>query len=79
MISGNQITVIIPTYNSQDYISKAINSVKSQLEEDINIIISDDGSTDNTVSIAKECGKEHCGNFESRDDGGKGWKAKKCL
>lgn len=56
MIRGNQITVIIPTYNSQDYISKAINSVKSQLEEDINIIISDDGSTDNTVSIAKECG-----------------------
>lgn len=34
---------------------------------------------ENTVSIAKECGREHCGNFESQDDGGKGWKAKKCL
>ena len=47
------ISVIIPTYNRANYITKAINSVLSQSYKDYEIIVVDDGSTDNTCQIIK--------------------------
>lgn len=47
------VTVIIPTYNRAQYIIDAINSAKRQTYSNTQIIVVDDGSTDNTESILK--------------------------
>ena len=50
------ISTIIPTFNRAHLITRAINSVLSQMEPDDELIIIDDGSTDNTQDIvAKYC------------------------
>ena len=49
-----EISVILPVYNSQDYIKKAIESVLSQTFADFELIIINDGSTDNTLNIINQ-------------------------
>lgn len=49
-----KISVIIPVYNLQDYIERAITSVTSQSFKDVEIIVVNDGSTDNTSQIVDE-------------------------
>jgi len=47
------VSVCMATYNGQDYISEQINSILPQLNRDDEIIIVDDYSTDNTISILR--------------------------
>jgi len=48
------ISVIIPTYNRASLLLRSINSVLNQTFKDFELIIVDDGSTDNTPEIIKE-------------------------
>lgn len=48
------VTVIIPTYNREKYVSRAIESAQHQLYKNIEIIVVDDGSTDNTAEVVKQ-------------------------
>ena len=49
-----KISVIIPTYNRKNLIKRAIESVLSQTLKPHEIIVVDDGSTDNTYDAIKE-------------------------
>ena len=46
-----KLSIIIPTYNREQYISQAIESALSQTLADIEVIVVDDGSTDNTEKV----------------------------
>lgn len=48
------VSICIPTYNGSDYIKKTLDSVFSQSYSDIEVIITDDGSTDGTLDVIKE-------------------------
>lgn len=45
------ISVIIPTYNGENYLSSTLNSIVSQGDANVECIVVDDGSTDSTLSI----------------------------
>lgn len=49
------VSIIIPTYNRENTILRAVNSVINQTYTNWELIIIDDGSTDNTKEIIKPC------------------------
>ena len=50
----SKISVILPVYNCQEYIEKSITSVLNQTFSDFELIIVNDGSTDNTSEIISQ-------------------------
>jgi glycosyltransferase involved in cell wall biosynthesis len=49
-----KISVILPVFNEQDYISATLDSIFNQDFKDFEVIVVDDGSTDNTLKIVEE-------------------------
>ncbi len=54
----DKITVIVPVYNVENYLEEAINSVISQTYKNLEILIIDDGSTDNSSQICDKYAKK---------------------
>ena len=48
------VTIGVPFYNSQDYIIETLNSIKSQTYPNIQLILVNDCSTDESLSLVKE-------------------------
>lgn len=49
-----KVSILVPAYNAAKYLNDCIRSIISQTYKDLQIIIIDDGSTDNTFIIANE-------------------------
>ena len=67
MTRGESISVIIPVYNGEQYLSEAIECVFAQTLPSDELIVVDDGSTDDSAGIARSLGAtvleyEHDGN-----------------
>lgn len=52
------VSVIIPAYNAEKFIDRCLQSVINQTYKDLQIIVINDGSTDNTLAILKEYEKQ---------------------
>ena len=74
-----KISVLIPAYNVEPYIDQCLESVMNQTLRDIEIIITDDGSTDGTLAHIEAAAArdrrirvirhaENLGQFQSRKD-----------
>ena len=53
-----KISVIVPIYNKEIFLKKSISSILEQTEKNIEIILVDDGSTDNSPKICEEFAKK---------------------
>lgn len=54
--SMKKVSVIIPMYNAEPYICQCVQSVMSQTWENLEILVIDDGSTDQGLKICEELG-----------------------
>jgi len=48
-----KVSVLVPVYNGERYLAECLNSVLAQEFQDLEILISDDGSTDNSAQIIR--------------------------
>ena len=48
------VTIVLPAYNASEYLTETINSVLSQTYADFELLVIDDGSTDNTRDIVND-------------------------
>ena len=62
------VSVIIPAYNSADFIDEALKSVFDQTYKDLEIIVVDDGSTDDTRAVLEKYGDRV--NYHYQDNNG---------
>ncbi|MDZ8188160.1 MAG: glycosyltransferase family A protein [Nostoc sp. ChiSLP02] len=76
MANNPLVSVIIPVYNCNQYLAQAIESVLSQTYQPIEIIVVDDGSTDNSAEVAKHyapliryCFQSNAGSGAARNRG----------
>ena len=52
------ITVIVPVYNVEKYLKKCLDSIISQTYKNLQIILVNDGSTDNSAAICAHYSKK---------------------
>ena len=58
-MAETKLTIIIPVYNVEAYLPQCLNSVLAQSLPDIEIILVNDGSTDNSLAICLEYAKDN--------------------
>ena len=54
MINRKDVSIIIPIYNASKYLKRCLDSVINQTKTELEIILINDGSTDNSEEIIKE-------------------------
>lgn len=69
-----KVSVIVPVYNLENYVEKCLDSLVNQTLEDIEIIVINDGSQDNSQRIIEKYEKEypHKVRYYIKENGGQG-------
>lgn len=68
--AGPLISIIIPLYNSEDFLSETIESLLAQTYPNFELIIVDDGSVDQSLAIARSYDDERINIIEQRTNKG---------
>ena len=55
----SKVSVVIPVYNMEQYLAETLDSVMSSNYPDFEVIVMDDGSTDGSLSLAKDYAKNY--------------------
>ena len=73
-MSGPLVSVILPVYNRERWVARAIDSVLAQTYRDFELLVVDDGSTDGTRAVVEQYGEqitllaqEHAGPYVARN------------
>ena len=53
------VSVIVPLYNAAPFIGEALDSIVSSTYRPLEIVVVDDGSTDNSLAVAQAYAKQH--------------------
>lgn len=77
--NNKKVTVVVPIYNTANYLTRCINSITNQTYQNLEIILIDDGSTDESLKICNLLAKtdnrikvvhqDNCGLAETRNKG----------
>ncbi len=62
-LNTSEVTIVIPSYNYAHYLIEALESVKNQTLFNIDLVIVDDCSTDNSIHLASQWLREHKDRF----------------
>jgi glycosyltransferase involved in cell wall biosynthesis len=54
----SRVSVVIPAYNAERFVSESINSALAQTHSDVEVIVVDDSSTDGTARVLERYGSE---------------------
>ena len=57
----SKVSIIIPVYNTEEYLPQCLDSLVQQTLEDVEILVVDDGSTDGSLQIAKSFEEKYGG------------------
>lgn len=60
MSANRKVSVIIPNYNYANYVGQAIESVINQTHKDIEIVVVNNGSTDNSLQVLEKYANKIC-------------------
>ena len=52
-MENSLVTIIVPVYNAERFLDKCIQSIQNQTYQDIEIILVNDGSTDDSLTVCE--------------------------
>lgn len=57
-MENNKVSIIVPIYNTEKYLKRCIESIINQTYSNLEVILVNDGSTDDSIKICKEYAKK---------------------